>query len=55
VIGLDRWVYRVIAYAALMPDDDPPFHLDAGCIDPGRRLTATTLAAAPAPARSQEP
>ena len=49
LMGLNRWCFRVLAYAALMRDEYPPFRLDLGGADPGDGVVAVLPGPAPAP------
>jgi hypothetical protein len=50
VMGLNRWCLRVVAYAALMTDEYPPFRLDMGDHEPPSAEVTPSAGPAPAPA-----
>jgi uncharacterized protein DUF4389 len=50
VMGMNRWCFRVVAYAALMTDQYPPFRLDMGDRELPSPDAAATAGPAPLPA-----
>ena len=50
VLGLNRWVFRVVAYTSLMTDTYPPFRLDLGGQEPPVVDGASPVGPAPVPA-----
>ena len=53
VLGLDRWIARVVAYAGLMTDAYPPFRLDQGGEEKEPGARGVEVPTAPSPESEQ--
>ncbi|WP_163164010.1 DUF4389 domain-containing protein [Arthrobacter sp. Alg241-R88] len=51
ILGINRWIYRVLAYTSLMRDEYPPFRLDQGPGELPRPVLAPPHAGTPLPGR----
>lgn len=47
ILGVNRWIYRVLVYTMLMRDEYPPFRLDQGATEPGWPGEATSTIGVP--------
>ena len=56
LVGISRWLYRVLAFVALMRDEYPPFRLDQGEYEPSESGSALHPArSTPRPSGSPNP
>lgn len=55
ILGVDRWIYRVMVYTALMRDEYPPFRLDQGPTEPAWAAAPAWPAGPPSPGGAPPP
>jgi len=55
ILGINRWIYRVLAYTSLMRDEYPPFRLDQGPREVPQPVLAPPHDGTPLPGRDATP